>query len=65
MIVLNNPQMGRKKARILRKVGIRFYIKRRELTQNSGQIHLVDKVSPIFRSHKNGFKNATLTRWQT
>ena len=50
---------------ILRKRGIRFYRKLRELLNSSGFIHLVDKVSPKFREQKNGVKNATVNQWRT
>ena len=41
-----------------------FYRKRRELSHNSGILHLADKVSPTFHTQKNGFKNATVTQWR-
>ena len=51
--------------RILQKGDIRFYRKRRELSHDSGIIHLADKVSQTFRTQKNGVKNATVKQWRT
>ena len=45
------------------KVDILFYRKLHELPHGSGILHLDDKVSPMFRTHKNGVKNSTLTQW--
>ena len=42
-----------------------LYRKRRELSHDSGILHLADKVSPAFRMHKNGVTNATVTQWRT
>ena len=50
---------------ILHKGDIFFYRKRRELFHDSGILHLDDKVSPTFRTQKNGVKNATVTQWRT
>ena len=58
-------QFGTTRKRILQKGDIRFYRKRRELSHNSGILHLADKVSPTFRTQKNGVKNATVTQWRT
>ena len=54
------PKRDNKRTRILQKRDIRFYRKRRELSHDSGIFHLSDKVSPTFRTNKNGFKNATV-----
>ena len=59
------PKGGDKLTHILQKEDIRFYRKRRELSHNSGILHLADKVSPTFRKQKNGVKNATVTQWRT
>ena len=60
-----NPKGEDKRTRILQKGDIRFYRKRRELSHNSGILHLADKVSPTFHTQKNGVKNATVTQWRT
>ena len=54
-----------KRTRILKKGDIHFYRKRRELSHDSGTLHLADKVSLKFRTQKNGVKNATVTQWRT
>ena len=54
-------QFGTTTKRILHKGDIRFYRKRRELSHNSGILHLADKVSPTFRTQKYGVKNTTVT----
>ena len=59
------PKGENKCTHILQKEDIHFYIKLRELTHDSGILHLDDKVSPIFRTQRNGVKNATLTQWHT
>ena len=51
--------------RILQKEDIHFYRKYRELSHDSGILHLADKVSPTFLTQKNGVKNATGTQWRT
>ena len=33
------------------------------MSHDSGILHLDDKVSPTFRTQKNGVKNATMTQW--
>ena len=58
-------QFGTTRKHILQKGDIHFYRKRRELSHNSGILHLADKVSPIFRTQKNGVKNSTVTQWRT
>ena len=58
-----NPKGENNQTRILWKGDIRFYRKLCELLYGSGCIHLADKVSPIFRTHDNGVKNATVTHW--
>ena len=50
---------------ILQKGNIKFYSKLRELPHNSGILHLDNKVSPTFRTQKNGVKNATVKQWRT
>ena len=35
------------------------------MSHDSGILHLADKVSPAFRTQKNGVKNATVTQWRT
>ena len=45
------------------KRGILFYIKGREIPNDSGILHMANKVYPKFRNKKNGVKNATLTKW--
>ena len=51
--------------RILQKGDIQFYRKYHELPHDSGILHLTDKLSPTFRTQKNGVKNATVTQWRT
>ena len=58
-------QFGTTRKRILQKGDIRFYRKRRELSHDSGILHLADKVSLTFCTQKNGVKNSTVTQWQT
>ena len=50
---------------ILWKGGIKFYRKRRKLPHSRGRLHLADKVSLAFRTHKIGVKNATVNQWRT
>ena len=50
---------------ILQKGDIRFYIKRGEISHDSGILHISYKFSLKFRTHKNGVKNATVTQWRT
>ena len=50
------PKGEDKRTRILQKGDIRFYRKRRELSHDSGILHLSDKVSPTFCTQKNGVK---------
>ena len=45
--------------------GYTFYRKRRELSHDSGILHLANKVSMIFRTQENGINNATVTQWRT
>ena len=59
------PKGEGKRTRILRKGDLRFYIKFREISHDSGILHLADKVSLTFRTQKNGVKNATVTQWWT
>ena len=59
------PKGEDKRTGILQKEGIRSYRKLRELSHDSGILHLSDKVSPIFLTQKNGVKNATVTQWWT
>ena len=58
------PKGGNKKTRTLRKGDIKYYRKRRKLPHSSGHLHLAEKVSLIFRTQKNGVKNATVTQWR-
>ena len=51
-----NPKGEDKCTRILQKGGICFYRKRRELSHDSGILHMSDKVSPTFCTHKMGSK---------
>ena len=55
-------QFGTTRKLILQKGDIHFYRKRRERSHDSGILHLADKVSPTFRTQKNGVKNATVTQ---
>ena len=64
-VYLTTPKGEEKKGVVLWNVNIRFYRKIFKLIHNSGQIHLVDKISPTFRTQKNGIKNATVTQWWT
>ena len=41
-----------------------LYRKQRKLLHGIDCIHLVYKVSPTFRTQKNGVKNATVTHWR-
>ena len=50
---------------ILRKGGIRFYRKRRELPHISSCIHITYNVSSTLRTQNNGFNNTTVTQWRT
>ena len=50
---------------ILQKGDIRLHRKRRELSHDSGMLHIPDKASPTFRTQKNRLKNATVTQWRT
>ena len=59
------PKGEDKRTHILQKGDIRFYRKRRELSHDSGILHLADKVSPTFCTQKNGVKNAAVTQWRT
>ena len=59
------PKGEEKRTHIIQKGDIRFYRKRRELSHDSGILHLADKVSPTFCTQKNGVKNATVTQWRT
>ena len=59
------PKGEDKHTRILQKGDISFYRKCRELSHDSGILHLADKVSPTFRTQKNGAKNATVEQWRT
>ena len=59
------PMRGNKRTRILWKGGIMLYRKQRKLLHGIDCIHLVYKVSPTFRTQKNGVKNATVTQWRT
>ena len=53
------PKGEDKGTRILQKGDIRFYRKSRDISHDSGILHLADKVSPTLRTQKNGVKNAT------
>ena len=35
------------------------------ISHNNRILQLADRVSPTFRTHKNGVKNATVTQWGT
>ena len=59
------PKGEDKRTHILQKGDMRFYRKRRELPHDSGILHIADKVSPTFRTQKNGVKNSTVTQWRT
>ena len=50
---------------ILQKGGISFYRKRRQLSHDSGILHLADKFSPTICTQKNGVKNVTVTQRRT
>ena len=55
-----------KRTHILPKGYIHLYIKCRELSHLSGILRLSDKVSPTFRTYKDGVKNTTVTQcWTT
>ena len=60
-----NPKGEDKRTHILQKGDIHFYRKRRELSHNSGILHLADKVSLPFRTQKNGIKESTVKKWRT
>ena len=60
-----NPKREDKLTHILQKGDIRFYRKLRKPSHDSGILHMDDKVSPEFRTQKNGVKNATVTQWRT
>ena len=51
---LTTPKREDKRARIIQKGCIHFYRKCRELSHDSGTLHLDDKVSLKFRTQKNG-----------
>ena len=55
-------QLGTTSKCILQKGDISFYRKHRELSHGIGILHLADKVSPTFRTQKNGVKNTTVTQ---
>ena len=57
-------QFGTTRKRILQKGDICFNRKLREISHDSGILHLADKVSLKFHTQKNGVKNATVTQWQ-
>ena len=59
------PKEEDKRKIILQKGGVRFYRKRRKVSQDSGILHLADKVSPEFQTQKNGVKHATVTQCRT
>ena len=59
------PKGENKRTRILQKGGIHSYRKCRKISHDSGILHLSDKVSLIFLTHKKGVKNATVTQWRT
>ena len=59
------PKGDVKRTCILQKGCIQFYRKLRDLSQDSGILHLENKVSPKFRTKKNGAKSATVTQWKT
>ena len=58
----STPKGEDKLTLILQKGDISFYRKRIELSHDSGILHLSNKVSPTFRTQKNGVKNATVTQ---
>ena len=62
---MQQNQLGTNSKRILQKGDISFYRKGRDLSYDSGTLHLADKVSLKFRTPKNGVKNATVTQWRT
>ena len=59
------PKGEDKRTRILQKRDIRFYRNCRELSHESGILHIADKVSQTFFTQKNGVKNARATQWRT
>ena len=59
------PKGEHKLSCIMRKGGIKFYRKRRDIPHISGLLHLAEKVSPTFRKQKNEVNNATVTQWCT
>ena len=50
---------------ILQKGDILFYRKIRELSHDSGILHLANKVPPELRTQKTGVKKAIVTQWRT
>ena len=59
--LVRRNQFGTTKKRIPQKGDMRFYRKRKEISHDSGIIHLDDKISLKFFTQKNGVKNATVT----
>ena len=53
-----------KQTGILWKWGITFYRKRREIPHSSKRLHLAYKLSPTFRTQKNGVRNTTVIQWR-
>ena len=58
-----NPKGEGKRTRILQKGYICFYKNRRELSHDSGILHLAEEVSLTFHTQKYRGKNATVTKW--
>ena len=58
------PKREDKLTRILQKGNIHFCRKHREISHDSGIIHLSNKVSLTFCTQKNGVKNAIATQWR-
>ena len=56
--------MGRTNAYTYFKKGIYVFTKKCRESQDSGIIHIADKVSPAFCTQKNGDKNTTVTQWR-
>ena len=56
---------GTTREKNLQKGDIRFYRKRRDISHDSGILHMADKASPPFHTQKNGVKNATVKQWRT
>ena len=59
-------QFGTTRKRNIQKGDIRFYRKRRNISHDSGILHLANNVYPTLHTQKNGVKNTTVTQcWTT